>query len=265
MLEGAGIENAQREAEWLIEAGTGLGRAELADAPAPTPDEESRVLALAARRVGGEPLQYVTGIAGFRRLELRVGPGVFIPRPETELAAERAMAHLSRGGVVIEIGTGSGALALSIADERPDAAVWATEYSEEATGWAIRNREDLGLDVNIVRGDLFEGLPTTLHGTVDVVVSNPPYIPEGFQLAREILDFEPHVALFADDAGLAVIRRLAEESPRWLKNGGWLLMEISEAQRDAVRHLLEDCGYCEVEITLDLTGRARIAEARWMT
>ncbi|MFP5298735.1 MAG: N5-glutamine methyltransferase family protein, partial [Actinomycetota bacterium] len=128
-LTKAGLENAEREAEWIVEAASGLTRAELLTASeGPTQEVEDRALEMASRRVAGEPLQYVTGLAGFRRLELEVGPGVFIPRPETEMLAERAMNRLPDQGTAVEIGTGSGAVALAIKDERPDATVVATEY-----------------------------------------------------------------------------------------------------------------------------------------
>jgi release factor glutamine methyltransferase len=264
VLERAGISNARREAEWIVEAATGLDRPALASSSAEaTPEQTETALSLARRRAGGEPLQYVTGIAGFRRLDLEVGPGVFIPRPETELVAEIAMELIPHGGTVVEVGTGSGALILSIVDERPDVRAWATEYSEDARAWAVRNRDRLGLEVSIVGGDLFEDLPAELKGSVDVIVSNPPYIPEGFQLAREVVDFEPHIALFADDAGMGFIRRMADESPQWLKPGGRLVFEIGEVQRDASKDLLEDLGYADVEVLLDMSERPRIVRSVW--
>lgn len=263
ILESSGISNAQREAEWIIEAVTGLSRGEIATAADPEGPMIAAVLALAERRAAGEPLQYVTGVVGFRHLELQVGPGVFIPRPETEVVAGRAMEHLPQGGVAIEIGTGSGAIALSIADERPDASVLATEHSAEALEWAQRNRETLGLDVEMVKADLFDGVPERLKGTVDLVVSNPPYVPEGFNLSREVMEFEPHVALFADDAGLGIIRKLLADAKDWLRPGGWVVLEIGEFQRDAVARLLNELGFDDVQIHLDLAERARIAEGRW--
>lgn len=263
-LAGAGIENSQREAEWIIEAATGLSRSDLATTDRVETDGESALVeALTERRVGGEPLQYVTGLAGFRRLELAVGPGVFIPRPETESLAGRAMELIPQKGTVVEIGTGSGAVALAIADERSDASVWATEYSPEALVWAVRNRDELGLDVKLVGGDLFEDLPPELQGNVDVIASNPPYVPQDFKLGPGVVDHEPHVALFADESGLSVIVRLIEEGPKWLRPGGYLVLEIGEVQRDAVADLLRRGGYSDVQVHLDLADRARIAEGRW--
>ncbi len=263
-LSGAGNDNAQREAEWIVEAATGLDRASLAASQrTPTPDEESMALRLMERRVNGEPLQYVTGVAGFRRLELAVGPGVFIPRPESESLAGRAMELLPDGGIVVDIGTGSGAVALSIADERPDARVWATDLSAEALGWAERNREALGLEVQLLQADLFDGLDEALKGCIDVVVSNPPYVPAGFSLGSEVVDHEPHVALFADESGLGIIEELLDRAKGWLNKPGWIVLEIGEVQRDAVMRLMQDAGFGDVAVHDDLAGRPRIAECRW--
>jgi release factor glutamine methyltransferase len=263
-LSGAGNDNAQREAEWIVEAATGLDRASLAASQRPpTPDEESMALRLMERRVNGEPLQYVTGVAGFRRLELAVGPGVFIPRPESESLAGRAMDLLPDGGIVVDIGTGSGAVALSIADERPDARVWATDFSADALVWAERNRDALGLDVRLSQADLFDGLDETLKGRIDIVVSNPPYVPAGFSLGPEVVDHEPHVALFADESGLGIIEKLLDRAKGWLNTPGWIVLEIGEVQRDAVMRLMKDAGFDEVAVHDDLAGRPRIAECRW--
>lgn len=263
-LSGAGNDNAQREAEWIVEAATGLDRASLAASQRPpTPDEESMALRLMDRRLSGEPLQYVTGVAGFRRLELAVGPGAFIPRPESESLAGRAMDLLPDGGIVVDIGTGSGAVALSIADERPDARVWATDFSADALVWAERNRDALGFEVQLSQADLFDGLDETLKGRIDVVVSNPPYVPAGFSLGREVVDHEPHVALFADESGLGIIEKLLDRAKGWLNKPGWIVLEIGEVQRDAVMRLMKDAGFGEVAVHDDLAGRPRIAECRW--
>ncbi len=217
------------------------------------------------RRLAGEPLQYVLGTAAFRRLELRVGPGVFIPRPETELVAERAMERLPSGGIVVDLCTGSGAIALSVADERPDARVLATELSPAASQWAISNRDSLGLRAEIAQGDLFTPLPSDLAGRVDVVVSNPPYVDPGERslLPRDVVDHEPPEALFAPGEGTSVISRIASDAPAWLRPDGWLVLEIGETQRTAVRRILEEHGFADVAIAPDLTGRDRMAEGRW--
>jgi release factor glutamine methyltransferase len=248
ILASAGLENAHREARWLIEAAAG---------------DVGRASQLAQRRAAGEPLQYLTGVAGFRSLELAVGPGVLIPRPETEIVAGRAFALLPDGGTIVDIGTGSGAIALSAASERPDARVIATELSEEALAWAKKNKASLGLDVELLHGDLFDPLPEALGGKVDVVVSNPPYVAERERgrLPRDVGEHEPQLALFARD-GLEVIRRLIIEAPSWLCPDGWLVLEIGETQAADVAALLRKSRYRDAFIEQDLTGRERIAAAR---
>jgi release factor glutamine methyltransferase len=256
-------DNAQREAEWIVEAATGLDRASLAASQRPpTVEEKTMALRLAERRAGGEPLQYVTGVAGFRRLELAVGPGVFIPRPESESLAGRAMELLPEGGTVVDIGTGSGAVALSIADERPDAEVWATDYSADALVWAERNRDNLGLKVRLQQADLFDGLDEGLKGCIDVIASNPPYVPSGFSLGAEVVDHEPHVALFADESGLGIIEKLLDHAKGWLRRPGWIVLEIGEVQRDEVMRIMGKAGFDEIAVHDDMAGRPRIAECR---
>lgn len=249
MLAEAGVPNADREARWLME----------------TVSDDDELAELARRRVAGEPLQYLTGIAGFRHIELAVGPGVLVPRPETEGVAARAMELLPQGGRVVDIGTGSGAIALAVADERPDAEVWAAEISDEALVWAERNRSALGLPVKLVRGDLFHGLPPELQASFDVVVSNPPYVApeERESLPREVVEHEPAIALFADGSGIHVIERLAREAKQWLRPGGWLVIEISSTQSHLVGSLFDDNGYAAVAVHHDLAGLPRLAEGRF--
>lgn len=264
-LRRAGVVFAEREAEWLIEAAAGVKRRDIATGERDLGDgERARLAELVARRVAGEPLQYVTGVAGFRYLELEVGPGVFIPRPETELVVERALARLPRGGTIVDVGTGSGAIALSVAKERPDARVWATEVSADARVWAARNRGALGLEVELVAGDLLTELPGDLAGRIDVIVANPPYVPlsEREFLPVDVAAHEPHVALFGSDDGLAVIRRLATAALEWLGPRGWLVLEIGHDQGGEVTAILESFGYLDARVYPDLAGRDRIAEAR---
>ena len=229
---------------WLLEA---------------APDVDA-ALALAHRRAAGEPLQYLTGIAGFRHLELAVGSGVLVPRPETEQVAQRALDLLPDGGTLVDIGTGSGAIALSVAHERRDVRVWATEISPDALRWARANRDRLKLPVEILEGDLFTPLPSDLRGRIDVIVANPPYVGEDERgsLPRDVVDHEPELALFADD-GLSVISRLVEQAPHWLAAGGWLVLEISERHPNEVEGLLRGAGFRDVFIEQDLAGKARIA------
>lgn len=216
---------------------------------------------MARRRADGEPLQYILGTAPFRHLMLSVGPGTFIPRPETEAVAGRAMELLPEGGIAVDLCTGSGAIALSISHERPDARVVATETSSEALAWARRNSDGR---VSFHAGDLFEPLDPGLRGSVDVCVSNPPYIAysEADGLPADVIDHEPHDALFAGSDGLSTIRRIVGEAPEWLRPGGWIVLEIGETQAEPVRDLLGSAGYEAVEITTDLAGKDRMAEGR---
>ena len=227
--------------------------------------EEDALMSLVARRVAGEPLQYLTGLAGFRRLEMKIGPGALVPRPETESLAGRAIELIPQGGTVVDVGTGAGPIALSIADERPDVRVIATEISDEALEWARLNREELGLDVELILCDLFEGLPNDLRRSVDVVISNPPYISENERssLPTEVADHEPDVALFAARDGLEIFERIAFGAKGWLVPGGVLLSEIGDRQADTVVRLLGHLGYDAPVIRDDLVGRPRIAEAFW--
>ena len=263
LLKEKKVGNAEREAGWLIEAASGLDNAEQTLATDPLDSEVvERARSLAARRMAGEPLQYITGKAGFRRLELEIGPGALIPRPETESLTQYAMDKLPPGGVVVDVGTGAGAIALAIADERPDAVVYATDVAAEALEWARRNRDKLSLAIELHEGDLLDALPEDLQGSLDVVVSNPPYVHEDFVLPVEIREHEPHVALFAGQDGMALLDRLAEQSMKWLKPGGWLVMEMGEVQRDEMRRTLERLNYEDVDVLPDMTDRPRVAVGR---
>lgn len=246
ILKDGVVEVGSREADWLVDAA----------------GSEQEAISFALRRAAGEPLQYVIGTAPFRQIELMVGPGVLIPRPETEVVVERALARLPDRGTLLDVGTGSGAIALAVKAERPDARVIATDIAEEALAWFHVNEDALGLDIELHRSDLFAGLPESLVGELDVVVSNPPYVAssDADSLPVDVVEHEPHVALFAGEDGLATIRDLVSEAPRWLKRGGWLVMEIGETQAAEVRALLEGAGYRDVAIHPDMTGRPRIAE-----
>ena len=219
---------------------------------------------MAERRAAGEPLQYILGSAHFRDLRLVIQPDVLIPRPETEVLVERALNRVPPDGLVVDIGTGCGAIGLSIAHERPDVKVLATDLSEPAVACARRNAEIIGVDVEFHVGDLFAPVPDELRGTFDLVVANPPYVADSDRefLSPEIVEHEPHVALFAGADGLDITRRLIADARGWLKDGGWLVFEISEFSGDRVKELLTGWGYAEVAIHPDLGGRDRMAEGR---
>jgi release factor glutamine methyltransferase len=212
-------------------------------------------------RCRGAPLQYLTGEQQFRDLRLRVGPDVLVPRPETEVLVDVALDALPGGSpVVVDVGTGSGAVALAVKAERADARVVATEVSEPAAALARDNATRLGLDVDILTGDLLSPLPGELAGAVDVVVSNPPYLTqeEYDDLPAEV-KAEPYEALVG---GTDVHARLAAESPAWLKPDGWLVVEIGAGQATAVVDLFEASEFREVAVLPDLAGRDRIARGR---
>jgi release factor glutamine methyltransferase len=252
------------EARRIVETASGLSISEFVLLEDVDPSIRERAVGLAERRARGEPLQYVVGMAGFRRLDLAVGPGVFIPRPETELVVEKAMDRLPPGGTVVDVGTGSGAIALAIKDERPDATVVATEFFPEAIAWARRNVLATGLDVQVLEGDLFASLPEALLGRVHVVITNPPYVPpeDAHLLPVDVAQHEPEEALFSGSSGLATMARITQEARRVLRDGGWLVMEIGDGQSSAVEEILVDGGYAAVTIEKDLAERPRIASAR---
>ena len=228
-------------------------------------DEAARLEDLVARRVAGEPLQYLTGHQGFRRLDLAVGPGVLVPRPETELVVEQALRRIADVDrpAVVDVGTGSGAIALSVAVERPDARVWATEISPDALVWARLNADRVAPRVVVREGDLLAPLPGALRGALDLVVANPPYLATSqlASVAPDVRDHEPWVATVSGPTGLEVPARVVSEARAWLRPGGWLVMETWPGQADELLALLAD-GYEEAAVHPDLTGSLRVAEGR---
>jgi len=263
-----GDESPRRAAEWLLSAATGLTRVELYaywDRPL-SPDERAAYRELVAKRAQGMPLQYVTGEMPFRHLVLRAEPGVFIPRPETEVLVDVVLENLPAGEpLVADLCTGTGAVAVSVAYERPDATVFAGDLSEDAVGLAIRNAANAGVAdrVQVAHGDLFACLPQDRRGRFDVVVSNPPYIPTADVdiLPVEVLGFEPRLALDGGRDGLDVARRIWAQAPIWLRSGGALVLELDEGRVcDAASELMKD--FTGVEVRKDLAGRDRIVVAR---
>jgi release factor glutamine methyltransferase len=218
-------------------------------------------------RGSGIPLQYITGETGFRGLTLKAREGVFIPRPETEVLVEKALEVLGEGagGRVLDLGTGCGNVALSIAVERPDASVVATDCDPEAVALCAENARalEVGDRVQVLAGDLFE--PVSGIEDFDLIISNPPYVPDGARdgLPVEVRDHEPAAALFAGPDGMDLIRRIAEGAPGHLKRGGWLVLESDESNAAVAAAELEAAGWRDAEVFLDLAGRQRIVRARW--
>lgn len=257
-LGARGITNGKREAEWIFAEALGLSRLELYtrfDMPLPDPDVV-RLRALVQRRGKREPLAYVLGSQPFHGLKLRVGPGALVPRPETEELVERVLADLAAGPVrVIDVGTGSGAIALALKHARPEARVEACDLSDEALTYARANGEQLGLAVEWRQADLLAGSDVRY----DAIVANLPYIAEDERAQCDPeLAFEPAGALFADDAGLAVIARLVAQAARLLAPGGRLWLEHGWKQGEGIRALAAAHGFA-CDILPDLAGRDRFA------
>ena len=267
-LRGAGIDGAEQELRWIIERASGRTASEqVAALDDPVTEREVRFVdQMVARRAAGEPLQYVLGRWGFRTLDLLVDRRVLIPRPETEVVAGLAIDALPSGGVLVDLGTGSGAIALAAAAERwPDVEVWATDASSEALAVARANLAGLGRRAGVVRlaeGDWYAALPDELCGRVDVVVSNPPYVSASDPLPSEVADWEPHDALVPGPTGLEAIEVIVADAPAWLAPTGTLVVEIGETQAEAVVVLAVSAGFTDVEVEPDLTGRPRVLVAR---
>ncbi|MGH7753801.1 MAG: peptide chain release factor N(5)-glutamine methyltransferase, partial [Gemmatimonadales bacterium] len=263
VLSDAGVPSPRVDAELLAEhlLGCGLGRLRamlLGDSPAPEGYGD-----LVAERASRIPLQHITGVAYFRHLELRVGPGVFIPRPETESVVQLVIDHLA--GMphpkVVDLGTGSGAIAGSLAHEIPGAEVHAVEYSVFAHAWAAKNLEALG--VKLIQGDLRDALPEH-NGTFDAVVSNPPYIPaEAIPNEPEVALHDPPEALYGGGAdGMELPTAAAASAARLLKPGGYFVMEHAEVQAAWIAGMMERTGlWTGITTHFDLNGKERATSA----
>jgi release factor glutamine methyltransferase len=253
-LTAAGVPSPRLDAEVLLAAAMGVDRAVLISSPdrglAPA---QARVFQdFARRRTAREPVAYILGHKGFRRLELEVDSRVLIPRPETEHVVEAAL-ELPEGARVVDVGTGSGAIALALKDERPDLRVVATEISDDALAVARANAARLGLEIEFVLGDLLE----PVAGEIDAVVSNPPYVREGERLGPEITRYEPDVALYGGYEGLDVYRRLAPAVAR----ASFVAFEIPGWLGEAVAELLEPYGFT-TSVAKDLAGIDRVVVGR---
>jgi len=248
----------------LRAAATGRSQAALAADPALEGEERRRFDALVARRLAGEPLQYLEGTVPFGPIEVAVDPRALVPRPETEQVWEAAVARLGAAGpgtVIVDAGTGSGVLALALEHAFPSARVFATDTSPDALALAAENAARLGSRVEFLEGDLLDPLPERLRGRIDLIVSNPPYVSEAeyAALPAEIRDHEPRAALVSGPEGTEVLERLATEAYWWLGVGGWLVCEIAAAQGPAALDLF---GAYDREVLCDLAGRDRILVAR---
>lgn len=260
-LAGKGVDSPRLDAEHLLGKALGLSRIELymhLDRPL-TDAERDAYRELIRRRGEREPLAYVLGEWDFRRLTLTVDWRALVPRPETEVVVERVLKLLDGKPEpdVLDVGTGTGAIALSIKDERPGARVTAMDLSSDALELAAENSRRTGLDVRFVEEDLVKGFGADAY---DLVVSNPPYVrPEEFDsLQPEVRDWEPRLAT----VGTTQTRDVARHALAALRPGGYLVVEVADERAGDAASMLEELGYEDVRLSLDLTGRERIAEGR---
>ncbi|MDO7881507.1 peptide chain release factor N(5)-glutamine methyltransferase [Salinibacterium soli] len=270
ILESAGVPNARVDAELLAGHILGISRggvqARVATEASLGPDEAYELAEFVERRAAREPLQHITGVAYFRSLELAVGPGVFVPRPETEAVAQFAIDALravaSPEPVGVDLGMGSGAIVLALATEVPHARVYGVEVSPRAFVWARQNFRSVGAaNATPVFIDLVDALPE-LDGGVDVVISNPPYIPLGaIPRDPEVRLHDPELALYGGEDGLDVVRQVSQTARRLLRPGGTLVLEHGELQAAPIAALLEQDGWRSISHHRDLTGRDRATVA----
>lgn len=278
-LAAAGVPSPEHDATVLARHVLGLTVAGIRTAPLPATGDRVRLDGLVRRRAAREPLQLITGATWFRYLRLECRPGVFIPRPETEVVAGVAIDAARLSGpepVVVEPCTGTGAIALSVAVEVPGAQVVATDASPDAVALASANLGHVragtadvdglapGATCRILEGDLLAPVDPALAGRVDVLVSNPPYLPSGdlADLAPEVAEHDPHRALFGGDDGHELVARLLGEACTWLRPGGTLVLEIDERRGDEVIAAARGTGLVDARIEQDLTGAARALVAR---
>ena len=271
-LVAGGASSPQVDARRLVERASGLDGADLVmglDRVA-TQRGVAHLDAMLQRRIRGEPLQYVVGRWGFRSLDLLIDGRALIPRPETEQVTELALAELRRLAgtppvVVADLGTGSGAIALSVAKEVVTAEVWASDISADALALARANLAGLGRPaarVRLVEGDWFAALPAELAGRFDLVVSNPPYVAESDELPPEVAHWEPKGALVAGPTGREHLERIVSEATAWLSPTGSLVLELAPTQAPAVVAAAGGAGFTDIEVHPDLAGRPRVLVAR---
>ncbi|HEY5502153.1 MAG TPA: peptide chain release factor N(5)-glutamine methyltransferase [Candidatus Anoxymicrobiaceae bacterium] len=269
-LDRQGVDSPRLNAEVMLSAMLGISRLEIyTNFDRPLSEEHAAAYKdMLLERAGGCPLQHITGETGFRGLVLEVRPGVFIPRPETEVLVEKALEVLPVDSTarVLDLGSGCGNIAVSVAAELPGSTVIAVDIDDAAVRLARSNADRCGVSdrVEVLSGDLFGPLDAGV--VFDLVVSNPPYVPEGAResLPAEVRDFDPEGALFAGGEGLDVIRRIVAGAPGCLPDGGWLALEVDESHAGQVRSMLEADGWTEVEVFEDMAARPRVVRARWL-
>jgi release factor glutamine methyltransferase len=254
-----GVDAPRANAEALLEAVLEVDRvALLTSTPEPDPAHARAYGRALCQRASGTPLQHLTGTQPFRYLSIRVRPGVFVPRPETEVLVDVALACIAdvASPVVADVCTGAGAIALAIADERRDAVVIATDLSADAAALAAENAATLGLAVDVRLGDLLE----PIEGPLDLVTCNPPYLPLSARadLPAEV-QADPDLALFG---GPEIVERLLSQAWARVRAGGWVVVEIEESTGPAIGGLATDAGFDRVQVHADLAGRPRIVSAR---
>jgi release factor glutamine methyltransferase len=261
-LDAGNCSNAQQEARWMLDQIREVFKLH-AGADTLPPAAQHSLDDLLQRRINGEPLQYLLGNTEFHCLELLVGPGVLIPRPETEILVEEALRLYPGYGIVCDLCTGSGAIALAMAKNLPQTTFMACDLSEQALHWARLNQQKNHLhNVTFFHGDLFQPFP--LEARFSLLTANPPYVSrqEYAELPSVVRDYEPELALLSGEDGLDLLRRIIREAPEYLLPDAWMLLEIGSTQGNAVRDLLLHDHWREVRIRKDYAGHDRIAIAR---
>lgn len=269
-LTQAKVPSPQSDAYWLICYAAGISKSEMLNRMTfdlgLTDSQRELLLLSLEKRMQRIPLQHITGSAGFRDFELSVGPGVFIPRPETEMVVQLGINYLrslSGPSLALDIGSGSGAIAIALAREVPAARVVAIEASSDASAFTTKNIDQLAPDVELRVGEFQEHV-MDLAGQLDLLISNPPYIPlDAIPIDQEVWEHDPDLALYGGQDGLDVIREIIQFGPILLKRGGMLVLEHADGQSDAVCELLLAEGFTKVQAHSDLTERLRSVSAIW--